>query len=43
MFDVQIDRIAFPQTLPDWLFDAKQYRVHQNAREPDIVERFVGP
>ena len=36
-FDVQNDEIGLPATLPDWLFDAQQYRQHQLAGEPDYL------
>ena len=36
-FDVQNDEIALPGTLPDWLFDATEYRRHQAAGEPDYI------
>ena len=31
------NEIGLPATLPDWLFDAAQYRQHQLAREPDYL------
>jgi len=36
-FDVQNDEIGLPATLPDWLFNDQQYRVHQLAGEPDYL------
>ena len=36
-FDVQNDEIGLPATLPDWLFDAAEYRKHQVAGEPDYL------
>ena len=36
-FDVQNDEIGLPATLPDWLFDAAEYRKHQAAGEPDYL------
>ncbi|HVR46113.1 MAG TPA: hypothetical protein VMT95_05700 [Candidatus Binatia bacterium] len=37
MFDVTNDEIGLPASLPDWLFDAKQYQRHQDAGEPDYI------
>ncbi len=37
IFDVTNDEIGLPASLPDWLFDAKQYQRHQNAGEPDYI------
>lgn len=37
-FDVQNDEIALPATLPDWLFDAGAYRMHETAGEADYLE-----
>ncbi len=36
-FDVTNNEIALPGTLPDWLFDAAEYRKHQDAGEPDYI------
>lgn len=36
-FDVQNDEIGLPDTLPDWLFDAAEYRKHEAAGEPDYL------
>jgi len=36
-FDVQNNEIGLPDTLPDWLFDAAEYRKHQAAGEPDYL------
>jgi hypothetical protein len=36
-FDVQNDEIGLPGMLPDWLFNAAQYREHQLAGEPDYI------
>jgi len=36
-FDVQNNEIGLPDTLPDWLFDAAEYRKHQSAGEPDYL------
>ncbi len=36
-FDVQNNEIGLPATLPDWLFDAAEYRKHQVAGEPDYL------
>jgi hypothetical protein len=36
-FDVENDEIGLPATLPGWLFDAAQYRQHQNAGESDYL------
>ncbi|MGA8475535.1 MAG: aspartyl protease family protein [Candidatus Cybelea sp.] len=36
-FDVQNDEIGLPAALPDWLFDAAQYRRHQSAGESDYL------
>ncbi|HEY1866672.1 MAG TPA: hypothetical protein VGG70_00155 [Candidatus Cybelea sp.] len=36
-FDVQNDEIGLPGSLPDWLFDAAEYRKHQLAGEPDYI------
>jgi hypothetical protein len=36
-FDVANNEIALPGTLPDWLFDAGEYRKHQLAGEPDYI------
>jgi predicted aspartyl protease len=35
--DVTNNEIGLPATLPDWLFDAAQYRKHQLAGEPDYI------
>jgi hypothetical protein len=37
IFDVTNDEIGLPASLPDWLFDAKQYQRHQDAGEPDYI------
>ncbi len=37
IFDVTNDEIGLPDSLPDWLFDAKQYQRHQDAGEPDYI------
>ena len=37
-FDVQNNEIGLPDTLPDWLFDAAEYRKHQAAGEPAISD-----
>jgi hypothetical protein len=36
-FDVQSDEIGLPPMLPDWLFNAAEYRKHQLAGEPDYL------
>ncbi len=36
-FDVRNNEIGLPGTLPDWLFDAAEYRKHQLAGEPDYI------
>lgn len=36
-FDVQNDEIALPGALPDWLFDAGDYRQHEMAGDPDYL------
>jgi hypothetical protein len=36
-FDVQNNEIGLPATLPDWLFNADEYRRHQMAGEPDYL------
>jgi hypothetical protein len=36
-FDVQNNEIALPATLPDWLFNAAEYRRHEMAGEPDYI------
>ena len=36
-YDVQNNEIGLPATLPDWLFDANEYRKHQTAGEPDYL------
>lgn len=40
-FDVQSTEIGLPATLPDWLFDAEQYRRHESAGEPDYIGRLL--
>ncbi len=40
-FDVENDEIALPETLPDWLFSAAEYRKHQDAGEPDYLGRLL--
>lgn len=40
-FDVTTLRVAFPPTLPDWLFDQSAYRRHQNAGEPDSLNEIL--
>jgi hypothetical protein len=37
VFDVQNDEIGLPGTLPDWLFNADEYRQHELAGEPDYL------
>jgi hypothetical protein len=37
IFDVTNDEIGLPASLPDWLFDSKQYQRHQEAGEPDYI------
>jgi hypothetical protein len=37
VFDVTNDEIGVPSTLPNWLFDAAEYRKHQVAGEPDYI------
>ncbi|HEY6485025.1 MAG TPA: hypothetical protein VIX83_01415 [Candidatus Cybelea sp.] len=41
MFDVMTLRVAFPPTLPDWLFDQSAYDRHQKAGEPDILDKIL--
>lgn len=36
-FDTHIGEIAFPNSLPDWLFDPAAYAQHEKAKEPDIL------
>lgn len=36
-FDVTNNEIGVPPALPDWLFDAREYRKHQDAGEPDYI------
>jgi hypothetical protein len=36
-FTTEIEEIAFPSTLPDWLFDSAAYARHEKAKEPDIL------
>jgi hypothetical protein len=36
-FDVQSNEIGLPASLPDWLFNADEYRQHQLAGEPDYI------
>jgi len=36
-FDLQVDELALPDTLPDWLFDSAEYRRHERAGEPDYI------
>jgi hypothetical protein len=36
-FNTSIIEIAFPSTLPDWLFDSTAYARHEKAKEPDIL------
>jgi Aspartyl protease/Tetratricopeptide repeat len=36
-FDVQNNEIGLPDALPDWLFDAAEYRKHEAAGEPDYL------
>jgi hypothetical protein len=36
-FRTEIVEIAFPSTLPDWLFDSAAYARHEKAKEPDIL------
>lgn len=38
LFDVKTTRFAFPQTLPEWLFDQGAYDRHQRAGEADILD-----
>ncbi len=41
IFDVTNDELGLPDSLPDWLFDAKQYQLHQDAGEPDFIGDFL--
>lgn len=41
--EVLLDTIAFPETLPSWLFDAAEYSKHQKANEPDLLLQILGP
>jgi hypothetical protein len=36
-FDLQVDELALPDTLPGWLFDDAAYRRHEQAGEPDYI------
>jgi hypothetical protein len=36
-FDVTNDEIGVPPALPDWLFDAAEYRKHQLDGDPDYI------
>jgi len=36
-FDIQSDEIGLPTELPDWLFNAEEYRKHELAGEPDYL------
>ncbi len=36
-FDVTNNEIGLPPTLPDWLFDAAHYRLHEDAGEADFI------
>lgn len=36
-FATNIGAIAFPNVLPDWLFDSAAYARHEKAKEPDIL------
>jgi hypothetical protein len=36
-FDVTNNEIGLPATLPDWLFDAAEYKKHEQAGEPDYL------
>ena len=40
-FDTHIGEIAFPGSLPDWLFDSTAYVEHEKAKEPDILYRML--
>ncbi|MBV8498935.1 MAG: hypothetical protein JO003_06770 [Candidatus Eremiobacteraeota bacterium] len=40
-FDVTNDEIGLPASLPDWLFDAKEYQRHQDAGEPDYIGQLL--
>lgn len=42
-FDVANNEIALPGTLPDWLFDAGEYRKHQLAGAPDYIGELLDP
>lgn len=35
--DVTIARVAFPESLPDWLFDQKLFDAQRRAGEPNIL------
>jgi hypothetical protein len=41
VFDVRTLDIAFPKSLPDWLFDAAEYKQHREARDPDIIKELL--
>ncbi|MBV8530911.1 MAG: hypothetical protein JO104_06305 [Candidatus Eremiobacteraeota bacterium] len=40
-FDVRDDEIGLPTTLPDWLFDAAEYRKHQQAGDADYLGQLL--
>lgn len=37
-FEVTTTRFAFPQALPDWIFDQGSYDKHQRAGEADVLD-----
>ncbi len=41
--EILLDTIAFPETLPSWLFDSADYLKHQKANEPDLLLQILGP
>ncbi len=43
VYDVSMDNIAFPATLPDWLFDRHAYDAHRAAGEQDVLNAFLPP
>jgi hypothetical protein len=38
-----LDKIAFPSTLPEWLFDQDEYNRHEKARDVDVIDEILNP
>jgi hypothetical protein len=41
--DIQTNAVTFPQDLPEWLFDSKEYRHRAKSNQPDILGTLLNP